>query len=102
MDINKFMQEQEKKFNDMVDVDAKAKEAGELIGRYIVEPFADGRAYYVVAKANKSNCVLDHVDIGDAWTLPFVESLDRKVPKRYVLSNIKIREAMEKMFGGKK
>lgn len=40
-------------FNKLVEEDAEARKQKTLVGRYIAEPFADGRAYYKDATAHR-------------------------------------------------
>ena len=96
--IEKWIEEDNKKFETMAKADQEAKKNKTLIGRYIVEPVADGRGYYVVTSMTRNRCALTHVSIGDAWTISFVKMLDGIVPKKYVKKNIQAREAMENLF----
>lgn len=96
--VNNWIKEDNRKFKDMTDADQEAKKNNTLIGRYIVEPVADGRGYYVVTSMTRNRCALTHISIGDAWTISFVEMLDGIVPKKYVKKNIQAREAMENIF----
>lgn len=96
--IDQWIKENNEKLSAMVKTDKKAKKNKTLIGRYINEPVADGYGYYVVTKVTRQRCVLEHLQIGDAWTISFVEMLDGIVPKKYVKKNIQAREAMENLF----
>ena len=50
--------------------DKMAKKVGKLVGRYIDEPWADGNAFYVIVKENKTSVRIRVVTgIGDDWII---------------------------------
>ena len=81
--------------------DRTAKEAGELVGRYIKELCADSHAYYKVVKVRNQTVTLKHIDYCDGWTLPMIESMGGKVPLKYVLENIEHRDRMDDLFNSR-
>ena len=81
--------------------DAKAKAAGKLVGRYYKEQIADGYAYYRVVKATKTRVTLEHVAIGDAWLIRWIEDSGRKVARKVVEANIQRRDGLAAFFAGK-
>ena len=55
---------------DQIDSEAKAK--GELLWRYIQEPFADGYAVYQIVKVNKKTVRIRVCGgLGDDWIIPY-------------------------------
>lgn len=95
-----FTDRMEREYNDMIARDAEAKEEGTIIGRYLEEPAADGKAYYqVIAVDGKNNTLqLEHLDIYDGWSIPMYEGMIDCFPVTYAMNNIKAREGMEELF----
>jgi len=88
----------ENNFKDLQAKDAEAKAAGSIVGRFIYEPYADGRAYYVVIKEKKETVDIKVVTgIGDDWRIPYWGE-KATVRKSYVLANLKRRDALEELF----
>jgi len=55
---------------DQIDADARAK--GELLWRYIQEPFADGYAVYQIIRVNKKSVRIKVCGgLGDDWIIPY-------------------------------
>lgn len=78
--------------------DQLAKESGELKGRYIQEPRADGYAIYEIVRVNKRSVRIKVVtDIGDDWTVPFWGE-ETTIPLDYAERNIRSRDALAEMF----
>jgi len=51
----------------------EAYEAGELVGRVIEIPYADGYAYYQIIRENKRTLrVRVCLNVGDDWSVPFI------------------------------
>jgi hypothetical protein len=48
----------DKKLRDIVAADQEAKAMGQLVGRFYREQIADGYAFYVITKENKTKCKL--------------------------------------------
>jgi hypothetical protein len=88
----------DKKLRDIVAADQEAKAMGQLVGRFYREQIADGYAFYVITKENKTKCKLVVVTgIGDDWTIPrFGEWA--WVGKKEVLWNIGRRDQMDQLF----
>jgi hypothetical protein len=108
--------------------DKAAKETGSLVGRYIQEPIADGHAYYMIVaeysledspynnlcirwigtnntkaswcveRNEKDFVIVGHIPYGDAWTVPMIESLNGRIPRKYAKENIERRERIEALF----
>jgi len=90
----------ERSYNEMVAADAEAKAEGTIIGRYLEEPAADGKAYYqVIAVDGKNNTLqLEHLDIYDGWSIAMYEGMIDCFPLTYALKNIEAREFLSGMF----
>lgn len=81
------------------DEDAAAK--GELVGRYISEPFADGNAVYQIIKENKKTVrIRVCTGIGDDWTIPYW-GRETSIDKEYALTQIRRREGLRALFSKK-
>ena len=80
------------------EIDSEAKERGDLVGRYIQVPAADGYAIYIVTKVKGKIVHLDHSNIGDAWTDGMIESMGREIPLKFVKENIERRDKLAKLF----
>jgi len=53
-------------------IDSEAKDKGELLWRYIQEPFADGYAIYQIIKVNKKSVRIEVcTGLGDDWVIPY-------------------------------
>ena len=100
VDTESLVTKMERAYKEMVAADAEAKAEGTIIGRYLEEPAADGKAYYkVIAVDGKNNTLqLEHLDIYDGWSLPMYESMIDCFPIAYALQNIENREFLSGMF----
>lgn len=78
--------------------DKIAKEAEQLIGRYLQVTAADSYAYYVITDVVGDMAQLDHIIYMDAWTVDIIESMDRKIPVKYCVENIEHRERVASLF----
>lgn len=95
--IKNMLKKYDDNFNKMVEEDAEARKQKTLVGRYIAEPYADGRAYYKVVKENKKTVKMEVVTgLGDDWVLPYW-GLTPTVDKEYVMSQINFREQWAKL-----
>ena len=97
---NDYISQMDKKYNDMMAIDAAAKEAGELKGRVIKEPFADGHAYYLIKKVNKKTVRIVHQDVYDGWVLPFFGK-EATIDISYAQQNIQQQDRLAEMFAPK-
>ena len=78
--------------------DAEAKARGEIVGRYINHPFADGYAYYEIVKENKQTVRIQVItDIGDDWVLP-AWGKTTSIKKNDALHFLALRDAMAELF----
>lgn len=71
-DINSYLKVQTEDYDDMAAIDAKQRAKGEILGRFIYVPYADGKAVYQVTAhtPQTGTAVVTAIDIGDAWTTP--------------------------------
>lgn len=96
--INNYRAKVDAEFKSMQEVDQSAKDQGVLVGRFIQEQIADGYAYYRILRAGSRNVALEHMDIGDAWRIPMIESMNLVVPVKYARENIERRDAIAELF----
>ena len=87
-----YMDEMNKMWAEMTAEDEAAKANNTLVGRFVQFPFADGYAFYKVKAIKKKIVTLDHIPFGDAWMLPLIDSMGRKLPLDAVNENIHQRD----------
>ena len=95
-----FMAEHNRKQAELDASDAEAKAAGEIVGRYITHPIADGAAVYRITAATGASATIEKVDIGDAWTIPAWGARAR-LSRKKVEGFLHQRDAMAEMFAGR-
>ena len=66
-----MLEESQKKEKAMEVKDEIARKVGTLVGRYIRQQIADGYAYYEIIRENKKSVRIQHLNIGDAWVIPY-------------------------------
>lgn len=92
----------EKKWDEVAIRDKAAKEAGKLVGRYISEPYADGRAIYEIIRESKKTVRIRVVTgIGDDWQIPYWGA-ETSIARQYALENIQRRDGLAALFAQKK
>jgi len=88
----------DRNFANLSEADKEAKEKGQLVGRYLAEPYADGRAYYRVVKEGAKTVVIEVVTgIGDDWIIPYWGER-AVIKKEYAIQSIARRDALDKIF----
>ena len=88
-------------WNKLVAQDKEAKEKGEMLGRYITHPYADGCATYLITKINQKSVVIEVcVGLGDDWVLP-AWGVKTSIPKKLAFSFLDRRDGLAELFGGK-
>ena len=93
-----WLKNMDKNFNIMIEDDATSKKKNQLVGRYVTQPFADGRSYYRIVKENKKTVRMEVVsDIGDDWVIPYWGQ-NPTIDKQFAIDCIQSREALEKIF----
>lgn len=76
----------------MIERDKAAKANGELKGRYVREPIADGYAYYEITKVTKTKVKIKLVTgIGDDYRVNYWGN-EATIERAYAESNIKDRD----------
>jgi hypothetical protein len=97
-DSEAYLKQYAENFARLRECDRLAKEAGQLVGRYIEHPFADGAAVYQVVREYKKTVVIQVCSgLGDDWVLP-AWGARATVDKDLVLGFIKRRESLEELF----
>ena len=72
--------------------DKEAREKGEILHRYITEPYADGKAIYQIIKVNKKTVRIKVcLGIGDEWVLPMFGE-ECLVDRNYIEESLKRRD----------
>lgn len=99
--FEKLIAESERLLKSLQEADRIAKGKGELLGRYIVEGIADGRAYYQIVRVTARTVKLKHVPYLDGYKIPMVEALGHSVPLKYARQNIEIRDRLDSLFAKK-
>lgn len=96
--MNDIIKQWNDNFGVVIANDILAKEKKSLVGRYISEPYADGRAYYQIIKATKFTVTIQVItDIGDDWILP-IWGKKASIPRKYAEQSIQERENLDKIF----
>ena len=81
--------------------DARAKQTGTLVGRYLTEPVADGRAVYVVVAESRETATIKIVSgISDYAHSYF--GAGRVIDRSYVEKRIQGRDDMEQWMASKR
>jgi len=89
-------------WKDVEDMDNEAKAAGTIIGRYIDEPIADGKAIYLITNEYKNKVKIKVVTgLGDDWRVPYWGDV-ATIDKDYALSKLKYRDSLAELFSKKK
>lgn len=97
-ETSKWLAEMDAKWENLRSGDAEAKKSGRLVGRYIAEPFADGKAIYVIVKESKTRVRIRVVTgIGDDWRIPYWGD-EASIDKGYALHNIAWRDNIDALF----
>lgn len=88
----------ERNWKHLKNCDEKAAAKGSLVGRYIDEPFADGKAIYQIIKENKKTVrIRVCTGLGDDWVIPYWGE-ETSIKKDYALQKIRLRELLKKFF----
>lgn len=80
-------------------IDKMAKSKGELLGRYVDVPVADGKAIYQIMRVNKNTVRLKALGgFGDDYILDYW-GIEASVDKEYVISLVRNRDKLDEIFG---
>lgn len=93
-----WREQMEAENKDLDDRDQAAKQAGLLLDRYLQEPMGDGYAIYRIVKVRARTVVVEHMDIGDAYRSPMIESMNCVIPVKYARENISFRDGISEIF----
>lgn len=98
MNIDNIIKTWEDNYKSLEAEDKAAKAMGLLVGRFIDEPIADGKAIYKIIKENKRTVRVKVVTgLGDDWTIPSWGK-ETTLSKDYVTRKIKSRDAITELF----
>lgn len=76
----------------LYDLDNAAKASGEILGRYIAIPYADGNVIYqIVAERESEVRIKVCIGLGDDWQIPFM-GRENWISRAYAEELIKSRE----------
>lgn len=80
-------------------IDKMAKSKGELLGRYVDVPVADGKAIYQIMRVNKNTVRIKALGgFGDDYILDYW-GYEATVDKDYIASLVRNRDKLEEIFG---
>lgn len=80
-------------------IDKMAKSKGELLGRYVDVPVADGKAIYQIMRVNKNTVRIKALGgFGDDYILDYW-GYEATVDKEYIISLVRSRDKLEEIFG---
>lgn len=80
-------------------IDRMAKSKGELLGRYIDVPVADGKALYQIMRVNKNTVRIKALSgFGDDYILDYW-GYESTVDKEYIQNLVRNRDKLEEIFG---
>lgn len=97
-----FVEAINKNWERLQQCDKEAKEKGELAGRYIDEPFADGKAIYQIIRVNKKTVrIRVCTGLGDDWIIPYWGE-ETSIDKTYALNKVAQRDALDELFNRKR
>ena len=83
-------------------IDREAKENGQLLHRYIQEPFADGFAVYQIIRVNKKTVRIRHCSgLGDDWMIPYWGE-EATIDYHYAAEGVAHRDRIATFFANKR
>ena len=96
-----WIEQSKKNWEAINQCDKESSVKGELAGRYITEPIADGNAVYQIVRENKKTVRIQVcTGLGDDWVIPYFGE-EATVDKSYVIRKISQREALKRLFAKK-
>jgi hypothetical protein len=79
-------------------IDAEAKSKGQLVGRFITEPYADSCAVYqIVAESDTEVRIHSCKGLGDDWTIPYWGA-KATIRKDYAQEKVELRDRRAAYF----
>jgi hypothetical protein len=101
-EIEKMLAEQQARFDALHARDQAQKARGEVVGRYITHPYADGHATYEITKVTARTARIRVVTgLGDDWVLP-AWGAETSIPLKDAMRFLDQRDRMAELFGRKK
>lgn len=80
-------------------IDKMAKSKGELLGRYVDVPVADGKAIYQIIRVNKNTVRIKALGgFGDDYMADYW-GYEATVDKEYIISLVRSRDKLDEIFG---
>ncbi|MFK5951038.1 MAG: hypothetical protein QM500_19975 [Methylococcales bacterium] len=101
MNTSKLVSQMDAEYNKMMSVDKLAMENGVIKGRVIMEPVADGRAYYVITRVNKKSVRIQHQHIYDGYSVSYWGA-EATIDMEYALRHIESRDYLDGMIEQRK
>lgn len=88
-------------YEQLKEIDKMAKSKGELLGRYVDVPVADGKAIYQIMRVNKNTVRLKALSgFGDDYILDYW-GYEATVDKDYIVSLVMRRDKLTEIFSRK-
>lgn len=81
--------------------DAKQRDQGSMVGRFIQEHIADGYSFYLIVRENKRTVRIERIPYisGDEWVVPYWGA-EATIDKDYAQRMLNARDALDRLFGG--
>ena len=96
--IERTIKKIESNLKQIYDIDEMAKSKGELLGRFIIEPVADGKAYYQIIQVNKLTVTIKLVEnIGDDYMVHYW-GRGTVISREYAESSVNYRDKTISFF----
>jgi len=97
--VDEWLKQIDKNWETLMRVDKQARDNGQLLGRYIDHPFADGKAVYVIVQDNKDSVRIQVcTGLGDGWVLP-AWGHESIIPRETALKFTQGRDKLNELFG---
>ena len=101
VDSSIWLKQMDDNWNRLVAFDQKMKEEGSLVGRYIAEPYADGKAIYLIVGVTKTKAKIQVVtNLGDDWIIPYWGE-STSIDLDYAVRCVKFRDNISAKFSKK-
>ena len=98
METEDLIKQWDRNFKELERMDKTAKKCGRLVGRYISEPIADGKAFYIITKEMKTKVRIKHCkNVGDDYIIPYWGE-SAIIDKQYAKQNIERRDHLAELF----
>jgi hypothetical protein len=92
------MEKIENNLNQINTIDEMAKQKGDILGRFVITPVGNGKAYYQIIGVSRYTVKIKLVDnIGDDYMIPSWGK-ETVIDKEFAISNIKHRNKQKRFF----